>query len=133
MEENKGVADEFVVPRTGGSFIGAEEFDGDGLVLEVVGMEKITPNNPKFGVKNEYGAGGVVTKENWFIEKGLLDEGQTFSYKFKVGDEERSFEKSSLGFYFAFTKVNPKAGEKVSIKRNKLSDTKVEWDIAKVE
>ena len=77
------------------------------------------------------GAGGVMIKKNWFVKEGLLKEGESFKYIFKDGETEKSFDNSSLGFYFTFIKAELSAGDKVKIKRNKLSETKVEWSIEK--
>lgn len=134
-EENKGgVADEYATEKVVGSFIKGTDLDGEGLTgLEVVKMEKFTPSvgddGTVYGVKNTYGAGGALVKEHWFIKQGILTEGQSFKYSFTKDGEETSFDNSSLGFYFAFTKVNPKAGEKVSIKRDKKSNTDITWTI----
>ena len=108
------------------------DFDGDGLKLEVVKMEKFTPKDDKYGVKNTYGAGGVVTKEHWFIKNNLLKEGESFKYTFKSEDVEKSFDNSSLGFYFTFVKAELQAGDIVLIKRNKISETKVDWSMTKI-
>ncbi len=129
--EKQGVANEFKSEAPASNFIKGTDFDA-GLQLEVVGMDKFTPENPDFGVKHQYGAGGVVTKENWFVSKGILEEGQSFRYKFIVDGVEKTFDNPSLSFYFAFTKVDPEAGRKISIKRNKITDTKVEWDITEI-
>lgn len=130
--ENKNVADEFIVESVGGSFLKGADFDGDGLKLEVVKMEKFTPKDDKYGVKNTYGAGGVVTKEHWFIKNNLLKEGESFKYTFKSEDVEKSFDNSSLGFYFTFVKAELQAGDIVLIKRNKISETKVDWSMTKI-
>lgn len=128
---NNGVADDFVGESSGGSsFLKGADFDG-GLEVEVVGMEKFTPSDPKYGVKNTYGAGGVVTKENWFVKKGILEEGQSFKYSFVVDGVEKRFDNSSLSFYFAFTNLNPDKGDRINIKRKMESQTKVEWLITK--
>lgn len=133
MQNTNGVASEYRTGNQGSSsFIKGADFDG-GLEVEVIGMEKFTPNDPKFGVHNIYGAGGVVTKKNWFVKEGILNEGESFKYKFKVGGVEKSFDNSSLSFYFAFTKLNPILGDKINIKRTKESDTKVEWFITVVK
>lgn len=94
-------------------------------------MEKFKPADDKYGVKNTYGAGGVVTKEHWFIKNGLLEEGESFKYTFKHNGVEKSFDNSSLGFYFTFVKAELEAGDKVLIKRDKQSETKVDWSISK--
>lgn len=129
-EETKtgGVADGMIV-EGGSSFIKGADFDGAGLTLEVVSMAKYTPEDPKYGANHTYGAGGKMTKENWFVKNELLSEGDTFRYTFLDEGEERVFDNSSVGFYFAFTKVNPKKGDTVFIKRDKKSDTKVDWTV----
>lgn len=129
--KNEGVADEFVVERKETSFLKGIDFDGEGKTLDVVSMTKFTPSDPKYGVKNEYGAGGVVTKEHWFIKNGLLKEGESFKYTFKDGEIIKTFDNSSLGFYFKFIEGNLKEGETITIKRNKQSETKVDWTITK--
>lgn len=139
MEETKkGVADAFIFDNnseegtTKNKFIKGAEFDGEGLTLEVVSMEKFTPSEAKYGVVNEYGPGGIVTKANYFVKNGLLKEGETFKYTFKdSAGNYRSFDQKSAGFYFAFTKLNPPAGSVIVIKRNKESDKKVNWTIVK--
>ena len=68
---------------TGGGYIKSAELD-QGMALEVVSMEVFTPDNPQYGVSNKYGPGGVLEKENWFVTKGLLEEGQSFRYKFTI-------------------------------------------------
>lgn len=118
---------------TGSSkFLKGASFDGEGQKLVVVGMEKFTPEDPKYGVKNEYGAGGVVTKENWFVKEGILEEGQSFKYKFTQDGKEKEFDNSSAKFYFAFSKVDLDAGQAVSIKRKMNSPTDVVWTIEKI-
>ena len=124
-----GVAGEYKTEQASSSFLKGSDFDGAGLNVEVVGMEKFTPTDPKFGIKNQYGAGGVVTKENWFIKQGILTEGQSFKYRFIVDGVEKEFDNSSLSFYFAFSNLNPNKGDKILIKRNKITDTKVEWSV----
>ena len=134
-ENNVRVSDEFEVPRKESSFLKGVDFDGEGKVLEVVKMEKFTPalgkDGKDYGVKNIYGAGGVVTKEHWFIKNGLLKEGESFKYTFKDGEMEKSFDNGSLGFYFTFVKADLMVGDKVLIKRDKKSETKIDWTIEK--
>lgn len=112
-------------------FIKGAEFDGEGLQLEFLKMEKFTPADAQYGVKNQYGAGGVITKPNYFVSKGLLNEGESFRYYFKEGEKEREFENNSVRFYFAYEKAKLVAGENVAIKRNKISNTDVVWSITK--
>jgi len=131
QENNVGVASGYKT-EGGTNFIKGADFDS-GMTVEVVGMTKFTPSDPKYGVKNQYGAGGVLTKENWFIKQGLLEEGDSFKYTFKVDGVEKSFDNSSLSFYFAFTNLDPKVGDKISIKRDKKSQTEIEWSINEVK
>lgn len=128
MEKEKGVANEYKTEQADSSFIKGADFDA-GLTLEVFGMEKFTPSDPKYGVKNVYGPGGVVTKENWFVKKGILKEGESFKYRFVHNGVTKEFDNSSVSFYFAFTKVNPEPTDTVFIKRDKKSDTQVEWEV----
>lgn len=125
-ENNVGVASDFISESQGSKFLKGSDFDS-GLDVEVVSMSKITPSNSDFGVKNIYGAGGSLVKQNWFVKEGILEEGQTFAYTFNVDGEEKVYDNSSLSFYFAFTKKNPKVGDKLNIKRIKNSNTDVEW------
>jgi hypothetical protein len=127
--ENEGVASEYKQEGSESSFLKGADFDKEGLVVEVVGMEKFVPSDPKYGIKNTYGAGGVVTKENWFIKQGILEEGQSFKYSFIVDGVEKAFDNSSLSFYFTFTNLNPSRGDKILIKRNLISQTNVEWTV----
>lgn len=132
MEDKKSVSDEFEVERPESAFLKGVDFDGDGKTLEVVKMDKFTPEDPQYGVKNEYGAGGVVTKEHWFIKNGLLKEGESFKYTFKQGDKDKTFDNSSLGFYFTFIKADLVAGDRVLIKRDtSVSKTRPDWTITK--
>ena len=126
-ENNEGVANEFKSESTGTSnYLKGVDFD-NGLDVEVVSMQKFTPSNPDYGIKNTYGAGGVVTKENWFVKQGILKEGESFKYKFQVDGIDKEFDNNSLSFYFAFTNKDPKAGDKLNIHRNKKSPTDVVW------
>lgn len=131
--DNNGVAGDYKNEGGGSNFLKGADFDGEGLVLEVVGMEKFTPNDPKFGVKNTYGAGGKVEKVNWFVKQNILEEGQSFKYSFNVEGVEKRFDNSSLSFYFAFTNLNPSRGDKILIKRNMKSQTNVEWTVISKE
>jgi len=112
-------------------FIKGADFDGEGLNLEFVKMEVFTPTDAQYGVKNTYGMGGKLEKENYFVKNKKLEEGQSFKYYFKDGDQEREFDNNSVRFFFAYEKAKLQAGDKVTIKRNKKSNTDIEWTIAK--
>lgn len=126
--DKQGVASEHKTEGGGSIFLKGVDFDS-GLKVEVVSMDKFTPTNPEYGVKHQYGTGGKVIKENWFVKQGILNEGQSFKYKFTVDGTVKEFDNSSLAFYFAFTKIDPEAGAKLFIKRDKQSETKVNWQI----
>ena len=134
MENNSGVASAYKTEDTGsgGTFLKGVDFDS-GLTLTVVGMDKFTPENPEYGVKNTYGPGGVIVKENWLVKKGLLKEGESFKYRFILDGSNKEFDNHSLSFYFAFTRVNPEATDTVFIKRTMKSKTDVDWEIKIVE
>lgn len=134
MENNNGVATAYKSEESdgGGVFLKGSSFD-EGLTLTVVGMDKFTPANAEYGVKNTYGPGGVVTKENWLVKKGILKEGESFKYRFIQDGINKEFDNHSLAFYFAFTNVNPEATDTVFIKRTMKSKTDVEWEIKIVE
>lgn len=125
----QGVAGEFKSENTGvSSYLKGADFD-NGLDVTVVSMAKFTPSNPDYGIKNTYGAGGVITKENWFVKQGILAEGESFKYTFDVDGTKKEFDNNSLSFYFAFTNKDPKAGDKLNIHRNKKSPTDVVWTL----
>lgn len=130
QETTTGVADAFIFEGET-DFLKGADFDGVGKAVEVVSMGKFTPTDIKYGVRNEYGPGGIVTKENYFVKNGLLKEGETFQYTFKENGVVKKFDNSSVSFYFAFTRANPKAGQVVTIKRDKEAETKVNWTIVK--
>ncbi len=113
-------------------FIKGADFDGEGLALEFVKMDVFTPTDPQYGVSNSYGPGAKLVKENYFVKNGKLKEGESFKYTFKDGDKEREFDNNSVRFFFAYEKAKLEAGTKVTIKRNKKSNTDVEWNIIKV-
>jgi len=113
-------------------FIKGVDFDGDGLILEFIKMEVFRPTDPQYGVTNSYGAGGVVTKENYFVKNGKLTEGESFKYFFKDEEKEREFDNNSVRFFFAYEKTKLQPGDKVTIKRNKKSNTDVDWTITRV-
>ncbi len=119
-------------PVAGSKFLKGADFDGNGLDLVVVGVEVFTPENADYGVKHTYGTGGIVTRENWLIKNGILQEGQTFKYKFTADELPKELDNGSIGLFFAFKDANPTEGQKVNIKRNKKSNTDIDWTITKI-
>lgn len=122
---------ESVDGETGGvsRFMKGADFDGEGQKVVVVGIESFMPADAQYGIKNIYGVGGVVAKANWFIKEGILEEGQSFKYKFTQDGAVKEFDNNSVSFFFAFKQANPEEGAKITIKRNKISNTDVKWSI----
>lgn len=105
-----GVVPEDVAKREPGKYIRGEEFEGNGVLLEVVSFGK--------GTSEQYGA----KEDNWLVTEGKLEIGEVFVYAFKgvegdMAGKERTFETNSPGFFIAFTNVNPDSGTKVRISR----------------
>lgn len=114
-------------------FIKGADFDGEGLVLEVVGTEAVTPKDAQYGASNVYGTGGVVKKENYLIKSGVIAEGQSLRWKFKQDELEKIFDNHSAGFFIEMSKAKLEEGDKVSIKRIKGAlPTDTKWEIKKV-
>jgi len=115
------------------NFIKSSEFDGDGIVLEYIRTDVVVPNKgangEDYGAKHTYGAGGVVTKENWLIKNNKLKEGETFKYVFKDGEQQRTFDNSSVGFWITLDKAKLAEGQKALFKRNKISNFDIKWTI----
>lgn len=110
---------------------GVEFATEDGLVLEVGSMKVITPEDPKFGASHVYGAGGVITRENYLVKSEVLKEGQSLRYNFVKDGVDKYFDNHSAGFFFEMKKAELKTGDKVKIKRTGESkDTK--WEITKI-
>lgn len=75
-------------------WISAKEFDGDGLVLQVVKpLEKIKSPNPKYGAK----------ADNFLVKNAILEAGETFRYIFSTEKgNERKIDTNSSPFFIAF-------------------------------
>lgn len=110
---------------------GIEFATEEGLILEVVNMQVITPDDAKFGVSHTYGAGGVITKENWLVKTEVLKEGQSLRYNFIKDGVSKYFDNHSANFFIEMSKSKVETGDKVLIKRTGESkDTK--WTITKI-
>jgi hypothetical protein len=133
MDAYKSMGGEHVEGETTGvsRFMKGADFEGEGQKVVVVGCEKFIPSDPQYGVKNNYGAGGVVVKQNWFVKEGILEEGQSFKYRFTQDGNPKEFDNNSVSFFFAFKQKNPAEGAEVTIKRTKnpLTPTDVKWTL----
>lgn len=102
--------------KMGGKFIKAAEFEGDGLVLQCVSVEKVKSNNPKFGANDKDG----------LYKQEILGEGETFRYVFKTNDgEERVLESKSAAAFIGFNNAELEAGDWIRVsKTGKMDDTR---------
>ena len=112
-------------------FIKGAEFDG-GLKLKFIKMEKFTPVDDKFGVRNSLNKDNSI-KENHFIKEGKLVAGESWKYYFIDGEKNREFDNNSVRFYFAIENAKLVEGDMVEIKREiKDGDkTNIIWTITK--
>ena len=107
----------------GGSFLKAADFEGDGLVLQCEGMEKVKSNNPKFGANDQ----------DTLYKQEILDIGDTFRYSFKTQEgENKTLESKSTAVFIAFNEANLENGEWVRIsKTGKMDETR--YNIERVD
>ena len=87
-------------------FLRGKEFEGEGQILEVVGVEIIKGS--------KYSA---TRKEDWLCQKEILQEGETFVYSFIQDGEEKIFESKSATFFIAMRQANPKPKDIIKITR----------------
>lgn len=89
------------------------DFDGDGLTLKVVSVDKIA---------SQYGADDAHS----LVEKGVLESGQTFRYVFADPEgNERKFDSHSTPFMIAMNQSEFNFGDFLHITRTgKLKDTR---------
>jgi hypothetical protein len=75
-------------------------------ILTVNAFEVFTPKDPQYGAK----------EDNSLVKKGLLKAGDVFRYSFKdeFGDVI-NYDTHSIRLYYAFSAVNPEAGQQVKI------------------
>lgn len=96
----------------GGDWIKGSEFDGGGLLVQYVSHEK---------KQSKYGA----TDQDGLCEKGILEEGELFSFVFNTKDGQRKFDTKSFPFFIAMKECEIVENGWYLIKRTgKLSDTR---------
>lgn len=80
--------------KMGSDWIKGEEFDGEGLTLQVVQqLEKVRSNNPKYGAQ----------ETDFLVKNDILEVGESFRFVFKTADgTERKFDTKSSPFFIAF-------------------------------
>lgn len=106
--------DEEIMEKVGKSdWLTGADFDGDGLVLKVVSVDKIS---------SQYGA----DDSHSLVEKGILSSGQTFRYVFADAEgNERKFDSHSTPFMIAMNNAEFNFGDFLHITRTgKQKDTR---------
>ena len=90
--------------------IKAKEFEGKGLTLQFQSVEKI---------KSQYGAEADAS----IVEKGILDEGEQFLFKFKdVEGTDRKHYSSSMPFFIGMQQTEISEGDWLHIRREGVKD-----------
>lgn len=109
----------------GSEYIKGAEFDGEGLVLQLIKpLEKIKPANPKY----------AAVEADWLVKNEILEEGETFRFTFKTADgQERKFDSKSAPFFLGFKQVEELGvGDCVKITRTGKTD-KTRYTVEKVD
>lgn len=80
--------------KLGSDWIKGAEFDGGGLVLQLVKpLEKVKANNPEYGAQ----------EDDYLVKGEILEVGQTLRFTFKDAEStERKFDTSSTPFFIGF-------------------------------
>lgn len=122
-----GIASSFGNNREGSSsnlkFLKGDDFE-KGVELKVVGMEKIKANE---------GFGATIA--DYLCKEGIIEEGETFRYRFTQETEgediEKIYDTKSAVFFISMKECDPDNGDVVKITRTgKLRDTK--YNIKKI-
>src|SRR3990167_6511025 len=91
--------------------------------LQILGVEVIKANNPKFGANEKDG----------LLKKGLLVEGETFKYNFMTEEgEEKHYDTKSVAFYVGVKQAQLKGGEWIKTSRTgKMEETRYKFEVVK--
>lgn len=101
--------------KMGSDWIKGEEFDGEGLVLQLQKkMEKIKSNNPKYG----------ATEKDFLVKNEILEIGELLRFFFVTSDgQERKFDTKSSPFFIGFKQCEETGvGDWVKISRSGKGD-----------
>lgn len=111
--------------KIGNDWIKGEEFEGEGLVLQVVKpLEKIRSQNPKYGAQ----------ETDFLVRNEILDVGETFRFTFLTTDgTERKIDTKSSPFFIGFKQCEELGvGDWVKITRiGKTTETR--YEVVKVD
>jgi hypothetical protein len=111
--------------KIGNDWLKGEEFDGEGLVLQVVKpLEKVKSNNPKYGAQ----------ETDFLVKNDLLEVGETFRFTFMTPDgTERKFDTKSSPFFIGFKQCEELGvGDWVKITRTGKT-TETRYEVVKVD
>jgi hypothetical protein len=98
---------------TGGKFVSAKEFDGQGKTLKITAEpELVTCSNPKYG-----------------FQEGV-NKGKTVRYSFHDGNTDRLFESKAIRFAKAIEPFG--VGDTVQIKRH-AAGTDTQYEVKKAD
>lgn len=100
--------------------IKAKEFEGEGLVLQFLTVER---------VKSQYGAEAEAS----IVEKGILEEGEQFAFDFLDAEgTRRRLWSTSMPFFVSMQQAEISEGDWLKIRREGVKD-KTRYSITKVE
>lgn len=100
--------------------IKAKEFEGKGLTLQFLSVEKI---------KSQYGAEADAS----IVEKGILDEGEQFLFKFKDAEGlDRKHYSTSMPFFIGMQQTEINEEDWLHIRREGVKD-KTRYYVEKVD
>jgi len=111
--------------KMGNDWIKGEEFDGEGLTLQLVQpLEKVRSNNPKYGAQ----------ETDFLVKNDLLEVGESFRFVFKTTDgTERKFDTKSSPFFIGFKQCEELGvGDWVKIARTGKT-TETRYSVEKVD
>ena len=102
------------------SKVKAKEFEGKGLTLQFLSVEKI---------KSQYGAEADAS----IVEKGILEEGEQFLFSFKDAEGDvRKHYSTSVPFFFAMQNVEINPNDWLHIRREGVKD-KTRYQVEQVD
>ncbi len=90
-------------------WIKASEFEGDGLKLKALKVEKVKASNPQYGAE----------EDDLFVEREVLKVGETLRYNFLTPEgTTRKIDSTSVPLFVGFKKADIKPEDWVHIQRS---------------
>ena len=110
------------VNKLGGTWLKGTDFDGDGITLQLKGIEKVISTNPKYGA--------IVT--DYLVKNEVLEIGETFHYVFLTKEgEEKQFDSKSTPFFIGMKNAECEIDDWINIRREGERD-KTRYFVEKV-